>query len=245
MICVVLSNNLSINIKFNIEKCDFIVYNQINGDEMKNILKNYIDFYKKNLKVKHIVCSIIAIIIFGIFLVSNIYEYSTIENLTYEKIGYFDAIKENTLLAFVIIFAGITPYFFLSVLGFVSMYSLANRIAIMYLFSKSIIFLIVLIMFSIICAIAYSLCIATGIYYCILSSKRFSYSQKKGFRFSDLKGYIYKLRRNEEKLKAYEENKKEEMKKVEKLNVKIPYINFIISLVFCLILISLVTIIVR
>lgn len=212
---------------------------------MKNILKNYTKFYKKNIKNKHIICTIVCIFIFFIFLISNIMDISKAnENIQYVKLSYIETLKENLFLCFIIIFAGITPYCFLSALGFSAIYNVAIQIAIMYVSSGNIFMLVIYCLISIIISIAYSLCIATGIYYCTLSSKKFSYSQKKGFNFNDFKASIYKLRKDEEKLKLYEEKKIKEAEKIEKLNVKVPYLNLAISFSISVVILAITSLII-
>ena len=148
------------------------------------------------------------------------------------------------MLSFIIIFAGITPYCFLSVLGFSAMYNIASKVAEIYVVKGSMIGLILNCVICLIASIAYSLCIASGIYYCTLSSKKFTYTQKKGFKFVDLKLSIYKLRKNEKKIAEIEEKKIKDAEKTEKLNVKVPYINLAISLIIAIVLLALTNIVI-
>lgn len=213
---------------------------------MKKILKDYIEFYKKNIKKKHIVCTIISMIIFVIFLVSNIIDFSGMEQINYAKNNtYLQAFQENALLSFIIIFAGITPYFFLSIVGFTAMYNISTKVALLYLSSNSAFTLIIYCIIAFAISVAYSLCIATGLHYCTLSSKKFTYSQKKGFKFSDLKMSIYKLRKNQKKIEELEQKNKIEMEKAEKLNVKVPYLKYVISFVISVIILTLTSIVIR
>ena len=219
------------------------MYNFI-GDKMKNVIKNYIQFYRKNLEKKHIICTIISIILFIIFLIVYIRKFSKLQNINYNPVSYFTNLKEYILLSFIIIFAGITPYFFLSVLGFLSTYTIARKIAIMYVISNNLYMLIFYCIIAFVISFAYSLCIATGIYYCTLSSKKFTYSQKKGVNFNDLKISLYKLRKNEEKLKECEEKIEKKLKSIEKLNAKIPYLNLAISLSISVLILVFTTLII-
>lgn len=212
---------------------------------MKKILKDYTEFYKKNLKKKHIICTIISMIIFVTFLVSNIIDLSIIEQINYTKEAYSQVFKENILLSFIIIFAGITPYFFLSIVGFTAMYNISTKVALMYLSSNSIINLIIYCFLAVIISIAYSLCISTGIHYCILSSKKFTYSQKKGFKFNDFKKAIYALRKNEKKVEELEQKNKIQLEEAEKLNVKIPYSKYTISLIITIIILAFTSLVIR
>jgi hypothetical protein len=212
--------------------------------KINNVVKEYKDFYNKNIKKVHVICSILGIILFLIFLVAKINEISTL-NVVNSKVSYFGAVKENLMLTFIIIFAGITPYVFLPILGYLAIYDVALKVAYIYVIHKNIFYLIFLIILAVIAIVGYSLIIATGIYYCILSSKKFTYSQKKGFNFNDFKASIYKLRNNEKKLEEYEKKKQKKLKEIEKLNVKSPYRYFIISFVITNILLLFTTIVIR
>ena len=211
---------------------------------MKNIINNYWKFYKENLKVKHVVCTVIFVLLFVIFLVNNIADFSKLAELQYEKISYFDKLKENLLLSFVIIFAGITPYVFLSVLGFSVGYNVAVDIALEYVSSHNSLLLIVHCIIALVIAVSYSLSIATGIYYCTLSTRKRKYSQRKNYSFNDVKIAIYRLRKNEEKVQALENKKKEKKEKIDKLNVNVPYRYFFISYVITVIMLIVTTLVI-
>ena len=43
---------------------------------MKNIIKNYIEFYKQILNKKHVISIIVSLIVFVIFLIADIQKYS-------------------------------------------------------------------------------------------------------------------------------------------------------------------------
>ena len=211
---------------------------------MKKIIKNYFKFYKENLKAKHIVCTIVFVLLFIVLLVTNIANFSKLEQIQYEKVLYFDKLKENLLLSFVIIFAGITPYVYLSVLGFCAVYNVAVDIAVEYASSHNALLLIVHCIVALVIAISYSLSIATGIYYCTLSTRKRKYSQRKNYSFNDVKIAIYRLRKNEEKVQALENKKKEKKEKIDKLNVNVPYRYFFISYVITVIMLIVTTLVI-
>ena len=202
----------------------------------KSIINAYIKFYNKNLKKKHIIVSIIMLVLFflAISLVltnidslkevlqnSQIVQNSFFTKLTHEKIP---------LLA-VIIFAGITPFFYLPVLGIGESYLLAFEIGYKYGVNGSVFTIVFGSLGAVIQIIAVSLCIATGIYYCTQGTKKFRYNQHIGFGLKDVKKSIYEIKKDEEKLKQLQEEEMKKAEKREKLNVKIPYINLIISFV--------------
>ena len=104
---------------------------------LKSILKDFIKYYKENLKVKHIVCFIIMVIIFALSLnlfYTNLNNQEAKEIITESVKGvpFISSLGEKIFLAFLIIFAGFTPYLYISVIGLFCGYSLANNIIINY-----------------------------------------------------------------------------------------------------------------
>lgn len=206
---------------------------------IKTVLKHYMKFYNENLRFKHIIITIIMLILFFIILNFTLNKYENIgqeiKNITTQKSILNMIVKEKAPLAAIIIFAGITPFAFLSVLGMIYSYILASNLCRIYLVSKSVIVLIIGSVSAIIQIIGMGISIATGIYYCIQSSKKFRYSQYVSFGLKDVKSTYYQMRNNEEKLKELQEKEYKKAKKREKLNVKIPYINLIISFVITMV----------
>lgn len=199
--------------------------------KMKNdnsIISQLKELYNKNLRKKHIICFIIMTIIFAIVFIYNINLYNS-GSLTVpaDATGnsLWNAIKENFFMAAVIIFAGITPYFFLSVIGFAEAAVIVNDMILRYAQGSS--FLPTLFIGGIIQMIGFSLCIAVGIYYCRLSTKKNKYYHHSDFSFDDMKKQIYEIRKDNKKVEQIEKKKEEKFKKIQDCNVKIPYINFI------------------
>lgn len=217
--------------------------------KLPNVLQEILDFYKKNLRKKHIIVYIISLIIFFVFLamfISSIDVTHSIETIaeTVEESkndpGIFSIILKQTIPSiFLIIFAGITPFVYLSVIGFVYPYILAQDIASIFLINTHAYSVIFMTLGDIIKILGISLAMVTGFYYCSLSTKKFRYSQRSSFGMYDLKKHLYELRKNEKKLKEIEEEKKNKDLKNEKLNVKVPYFMllklFIISLIIAII----------
>lgn len=203
---------------------------------LKNIIRSYKKYYNENLKKKHFVIFIIMIVIF--FSVIGML-FSDLESIKNEivtnqivKESFFNnLINEKIPLLAVIIFAGITPFFFLPVLGIIGSYTLAFETISTYCIENSTLAIITGSIGSVIQLIAISLSISTGIYYCIQSTKKFRYSQQMNFGLKDVKKAIYEIRKNEEKLKQLEIKETKKAEEREKLNVKIPYINLIVSFV--------------
>ena len=193
----------------------------INMKSNNSFISQIKELYNKNLRKKHIICFIIMTIIFAIVFIYNIHLYNS-GSLTVpsDAVGnsFWNATKENFLISAVIIFAGITPYFFLSVIGFAQAAVIVNDMVLRYAQGSS--FLPTLFIGGIIQMIGFSLCIATGIYYCRLSTKKNKYYHHSDFSFDDMKKQIYEIRKDEKKVEQIEKKKEEKFK-------KIPYISFI------------------
>ena len=213
-----------------------------------DIIKEYKKFYKENLKIKHIVMTIIMIIIFFILVKlqwNSISDMSTssedTSNITKNTI--IQAIVKNEApVNFLLILAGISPYLYVSVLGVFTTYTLLIEITSTYLLNKSIFTLIISSIGAIIKIIAYSLSIATGMYYCSLSTKRFKYSQISFFGYTDFKKAIYQIRGNEEKVHEMDIQKEKNIEKKLSYNVKVPYKLFVVSFIISLVLSAIGTI---
>lgn len=222
----------------------------------KYIIKDYFRFYKQNLMRKHIITYIICLIVFFViiaWLISKINSTPNIAELAENaKIisenskGVFSLIISKKIpLIFMIIFAGIAPYFFIPVLGIVASYSLAVDIVTNFnvLTGKSNV--IPMCIGAIIELIAVSLAIATGIEYCILSTKKWRYSRNQDYSMIDFKRTLYEATNNKKKLNEINKRKQERDAKNEKNNVKIPYVYLLTSFVISVIVIAIGTIIAK
>lgn len=222
------------------------------GNQKNNLvqlLKEYKKFYQKNLKFKHIVITIIMILFFFIMFNYALTRLEGLNETAKESIvvskSFFSAlIKEKIPFSGLVIFAGITPFVFLSVLGILYAYTLALELATIYFVNQSIVGMVIGCLGAIIQILGMAISVATGIYYCLQSSKKFRYNQHQGFGLKDVKKYYYEMRKDEKKKENFEQKEYQKMLEKEKLNVKIPYIHFIISFCMSAILIILGTILV-
>lgn len=217
-----------------------------------NMLKNYFKFYNDNIKRKHAIIYIISMIIFFIllsFFISNIDVTQNLNNISQdaanqEKINIVKIIFEQKIpLMFLIIFAGITPYVYIPVLGMLNSYTLATSIINIFGKTNNNLNLIFSSLGSIIQLFGTALAIATGIYYCTLATKRSKYNKITQLGVNDIKRNIYQLTKNEKKLNELEQKIENQKIEKEKLNVKIPYINLIISGIISSIIVIIGTII--
>ena len=222
----------------------------------KYIIKDYFKFYKQKLMRKHIITYIICLIVFFViiaWLISKINSTPNIAELAENaKIisenskGVFSLIISKKIpLIFMIIFAGIAPYFFIPVLGIGASYSLAVDIVTNFnvLTGKSSV--IPMCIGAIIELIAVSLAIATGVEYCILSTKKWRYSRNKDYSMLDFKRTLYEATNNKKKLNEINKRKQERDAKNEKNNVKIPYVYLLTSFAISVIVIAIGTIIAK
>lgn len=220
-----------------------------NSNKKDTLFIDYLKFYKENLRKNHLIIYILLLIVFFITIIININSIQisqeisdNLNNITSQanNVNIFKLIvTEKIPLTFLVIFAGITPYFYLSILGFIYPYLQAlDMIEAFYAMDK----VSNLILMSIGCIIefiGFGLAIVNGFYYCKLSSKRFRYNQSKSYSFNDVKKNFYSATRKEEKLKELTKKMEDKAKEKEKLNVKIPYnmlfISFVISTVIVVI----------
>ena len=222
----------------------------------KYIIKDYFKFYKQKLMRKHIITYIICLIVFFViiaWLISKINSTPNIAELAENaKIisenskGVFSLIISKKIpLIFMIIFAGIAPYFFIPVLGIGASYSLAVDIVTNFnvLTGKSSV--IPMCIGAIIELIAVSLAIATGVEYCILSTKKWRYSRNQDYSMLDFKRTLYEATNNKKKLNEINKRKQERDAKNEKNNVKIPYVYLLTSFAISVIVITIGTIIAK
>lgn len=220
------------------------------------IIKEYFKFYKQKLMKKHIIVYIICLVVFFVMIASLISKINATPNISElaqnakeiseNSQGVFSLIISKKLpLIFMIIFAGIAPYFFIPVIGIGTAYGLAVDIVTNFnvLTGKSSV--IPMCIGVIIELIAVSLSVATGIEYCILSTKKWRYSRNQDYSMLDFKRTLYEATNNKKKLKEITKKKEEKNKKNEKNNVKIPYLHLVISFVISMIIIAIGTIIAK
>ena len=224
--------------------------------DIKYVIKDYFKFYKQKLMRKHIIVYVICLVIFFVMIASLISKINSTPNiselaenakvLSENSQGAFSLIFSKKLpLIFMIIFAGIAPYFFIPVIGIASAYGLAVDIVTNFnvLTGKSSV--IPMCIGAIIELVSVSLAVATGIEYCLLSTKKWRYSRNQDYSMIDFKRTLYEATNNKKKLKEITKKKEEKNKKNEKNNVKIPYLHLLISFVISMIVIAIGTIIAK
>ena len=195
----------------------------------ESFVSKVMSFYKKNIVKIHVIVSIIYVLLFMVVFFGELFKYKngevTISNLK-SIASIIENIRDNAFYSFVVIFAGITPYFFLSAIGVFYGIFIAERLFYRCAVGASLTFTSVL--GGTIYCLGASLCIAVGIYYCYLSSKKRKYYNKLGYTFDDIKASFYDLRKDQAKIDEFNKKRKEKIKENEKNNVKIPYIYMIL-----------------
>ncbi|MNP08225.1 hypothetical protein D3C76_1002840 [compost metagenome] len=220
------------------------------------IIKNYLSFYNKELRKKHILIYVVSLILFAIFTTSVISDVGNINTIqtqannftnsgnTSDKDVFNSIITQKIPISLLLIFAGITPFAYIPVLGIVlAPYILAGDIANVINGSYGVISILSLSVSAVLQLIGIGLAIATGVYYCNNATKRFRYSQGGSMGIDDVKDQYYQIRKDEKNLEKLQLKRQQKLEKKEKLNVKIDYFNMLISAVVSVIIVSVATLI--
>ena len=161
---------------------------QVNIDA-GNFISKIISFYKNNIAKIHIVIAIICALLFLVTFFGELFKYKNGEitvNNSRNVFSLLSSIKDNAFYSFVVILAGITPYFYLSAIGIFYSAFIAERFTYRCVVGASLTFTSVV--GGIVYCIGSSLCIAIGLYLCYLSSKKRKYYNKLGYTFDDVHG---------------------------------------------------------
>ena len=193
------------------------------------ITSNLFTFYKDHIALIHLIVFIIGAALFVVTFFSTFIKIkngqTVIDGTTTTK-SVLDMLKEDALISFVIIFAGITPYCFLSVIGLIQILLNVQQYALRYALGNG--FMLTSFLGILLQVIGITLCVAVGLYYCRLSTKKRKYYNQSGFGMDDIKASIYDLRKDENKLKELQQKRGEKARKIQEANVKIPYFNFLL-----------------
>ena len=193
------------------------------------ITSNLFTFYKDHIALIHLIVFIIGAALFVVTFFSTFIKIkngqTVIDGTTTTK-SVLDMLKEDALISFVIIFAGITPYCFLSVIGLIQILLNVQQYALRYALGNG--FMLTSFLGILLQVIGITLCVAVGLYYCRLSTKKRKYYNQSGFGLDDIKASIYDLRKDENKLKELQQKREEKARKIQEANVKIPYFNFLL-----------------
>lgn len=194
-------------------------------------ISEFLEFYKENLRKKHIIVYVVSLVIFFVFLAMFISTIdvkapleTVIENTQKSSTNVFSTIIKQTIPSvFLVIFAGITPFIYLPVIGFGYPYIIASDIAESFLMTTHTANIICMTFGGIIQIFAISLAMVAGFYYCGFSTKRFRYSQRSGFGMYNVKRQLYEIKKDDKKIAKLEEEKRKKDEKIEALNVSVPY----------------------
>ncbi len=192
-----------------------------------SIIEQLKKFYNENLKKKHIVISVISIILYTLTFISMMFSSSDMSLATdVTPTSLISQIRECLFLSFIIILAGITPYVPISIMGIMQAIIIVNDMVVRHICGIS--FMPTLYIGGLIQIIFYSLCISIGLYYCKLSTKKNKYYHQSSFTFNDVKKQIYEIRKDDKKVEEINKKQEEKARKIQECNVKIPYLNFVI-----------------
>lgn len=216
-------------------------------NKVVQFLNEYWQFYKENLRKKHIILYIIGLVIFFAFIVNLLNSYDPANEVARDisssetSVNMLKIIfKEKLPLTLVIVFAGFTPFVYVPTLGFITAYIFANKLVEAFAMGNNV---VIVALGIIIQLFGFGMAIAAGYYYCSLSSKRFRYNQSKGYSMDDVKKNFYSATKKNEKLGKLNKKMEEKAKQKEKLNVKVPYRMLLESALFAFIIVLIGTLI--
>ena len=206
----------------------------------KSSVKHYLNFYKKNLRKKHIIVYVLSLVVFTFLMVNFISNLSETNKFLAQMNNVKDTsnifstiIKEKIPLVFLFIFSGITPFLYIPVLGIVGYpYILSVE-----LINMPVLNMVISTIGGVVQLFGISLAISAGIYYCTNNTKKFRYDQSSTFGLDDVKLQIYEATKKEDKLKKLQDKRQAKIEKREKLNVKIEYKALLVTLVISTIIV--------
>lgn len=192
-----------------------------------SIIEQLKKFYNENLKRKHIIITIISVILYTLTFISMMYSSKDVSLASdIAPASLVSQIRECVFLSFIIILAGITPYVPISIMGIMQAIIIVNDMVVRHICGVS--FLPTLYIGGLIQIPFYSLCVSIGLYYCKLSTKKNKYYHQSSFTFNDVKKQIYEIRKDDKKVEEINKKQEEKARKIQECNVKIPYLNFVI-----------------
>ena len=195
----------------------------------KDIWGNLLSFYREHIMIIHAIVFVVALVLYAISFFTTFPKIKSgavsVDPTSVAK-GLGTMLRDNALLCFVIIFAGITPFCFLSIIGIAQSALVVDQLALRYALGSS--FLATAFIGGLIEVIGVSLCVAVGIYYCRLSTKKNKYYHQSSFGMDDIKESFYDLRKDEKKMEELKKKREEKARKIQEANVKIPYFYFLL-----------------
>ncbi len=207
------------------------------------LIVDFYDFYKKEILRKHLLLYVISLVLFFVMLVyfsksnnianevSEIIKNSSNFNLIGKVANFKNIFTDKLLVNLILLISGITPYIYIPILGVMYSYTLVLNIIFAFNNIASNMNTTFMTIGSIVQMFGISFTSAMGIYLCKIATKKFRYNQKVNFTFNDVKKEYYTIKKDEKKLREVLEKEDKRIEKIEKLNVKIPYKNLIISFV--------------
>ena len=203
-------------------------------------LKEFIKFYKLELKKTHNIAYIISLIIFG-FAVSILLSDSSNLGLIEitDSISRFNIVGEKILITALLIISGLAPFFFVPVIGVIMLpFNLAVSLV-----NGNIVVGILLSIFIVIELYFTSLATASGIYFCKCSTKRYRYDHSSNFGIDDLKQQLLEISKKTKKLEEFKKKRQEKEEKRAKLKVKVQYKMLLIAFILSIIPIAIISLI--
>ena len=195
----------------------------------KDVWGNLVSFYREHIMIIHAIIFVISLVLFSISFFTTfpkIKSGAVSIDQTYTAKGLGKMIREDALLSFVIVFAGITPFCYLSVIGIAQSMLMVDQYAMRYAVGSS--FLFTSFIGGLIQLVGVALCVAVGMYYCKLSTKKNKYYHQSSFGMDDIKERFYDLRKDEKKMEELKKKREEKARIIQEANIKIPYFSIIL-----------------
>lgn len=195
-------------------------------------------FFNGNIKKKFLVLLIISVVL--VILSTNfMYPINKAEIITSNitaggsgsllvRQSLLEILKSKLMILGLTVIAGVVPYFFIPVLGFIGyVFTTGSEISMKLLGYGGISFSFITLISTVLDIVSISLVTSVGIYFTVVSTKSFTYSRVKRFTFLDLKLQVYEMLKKEDKIKIVKDKIAKRIEKQEKNNVKVKYLEMI------------------
>lgn len=203
--------------------------------EKNKFMESLKDFFKKDIKKKLIIIFILSIVLMISFSQFNYISNKSFFEANKEEISkvviqksFFDIFKSRIYILAMTFVAGIVPYFFIPVLGFILyLYNISYEFLVKILEVGGLKFSFLSLIPIFLDLISISIVTSIGIYFSVMSSKRFKYSSTKNYTFLNLKHQVCEMLGKEELLKKTKKQIEIRDEKQQKNNVKIKYLEML------------------
>ena len=203
-------------------------------------LKEFLKFYKIELKKTHIIVYILSVVVFGLAVSALLSDNSNLGIIEMtNSISRFSIVGEKVLIIGLLIISGLAPFLFVPALGVIMLpFNLATN-----LINSNIVVGIVLSICVIVQLYFVALAVSAGIYFCRCSTKIYRYDHSSNFGIDDLKQQLLEISKNTKKLEEFKKKRQEKEEKRAKLKVKAQYKMLLIAFILSAIPVAIISLI--